>query len=106
MVSHGLLGVLFIAHVLAPAGAIAFVVDVEHREVGHEAVGSGTMPVLLTRLEEHAVTWSHDLDRLATTLTQADSLGNVDGLAVWMRVPRRPRARRKVDAARNQARLP
>jgi hypothetical protein len=106
MSSHGLLAVLFVAHVLAPAGAVAFVVDVEHREVGHEAVGSGAVPVLLTGLEEHAVTWSHDLDRLATALTQADSLGDADGLAVRMSVPRRPRTRRKVDAARTQARLP
>jgi len=40
------------------------------------------MPVLLTRLEEHAVAWPYDLDRTSSALRMTDALGDEDGLAV------------------------
>src|SRR5438046_3153588 len=96
--------VLLLADLGAPRCAGAVVVDLEHRDVGHEARRRGAVPVILTRTEEHAVARADDLDGLAAALREADALGDVDGLAVGMGVPRRPRARREVDAGRAQAR--
>ena len=101
-----MLAVLLVGDVLAPGRDVALVVDFEHREVGHEAVGGGAVPVLLARLEEHAVAGADDLDRPAAALRAADALGDVDGLAVGVGVPRRPRARREVDAARRAGASP
>src|SRR5438270_106815 len=75
-----------------PRRAVAVLIDHDEREVAHEASGRGAMPVILAGLEEDAVARSHDLDLTATPLHQADTLGDVDGLAVRMRVPRRARA--------------
>jgi hypothetical protein len=47
--------VLLVGNVRPPDRAGAFVVDLELRQVGHEAVGGGALPVLLTGLEEDAV---------------------------------------------------
>src|SRR5215207_10071585 len=74
--------VLLVADVLAPRRGVAFVVDLHHREVGHEAVRGGAVPVVLAGLEEHAVTRADHLDRSAAALREADALGDVDGLAV------------------------
>src|SRR5439155_26014067 len=49
--------VLLVGDVVAPGRAVAFVVDVEHRDVGHESVRGGTVPVVLAGLED-AVTGS------------------------------------------------
>src|SRR5829696_6929444 len=96
--------VLLVADVLAPGRGVAFVVDLHHREVGHEAVRGGAVPVVFARLEEHAVAGADDLNRPATVLAEADALGDVDGLAVRVGVPRGPSAGREVYAARLQAR--
>lgn len=49
-------GVVFgVADVLASGGGVAFVIDLDHGEVGHEAVRGGAVPVLLSGLEEDAV---------------------------------------------------
>ena len=42
---------------LALRRAPALVVDLEHGQVGHEAVGRGAWLVFLTWLEEHAIPW-------------------------------------------------
>ena len=102
----GLLAVLVVGDVLAPGRAVAVVVHLEHREVGHEAVGRGAVPVLLAGLEEDAVAGTDDLDRPAAALATADALGDEDRLAVGMGVPGGPGARREVNAARRQARGP
>src|SRR2546423_15681442 len=67
--------VLLVADVVAPRRRSALVVDVEHREVGHEAVGRGAVPVLLARLEEGAVAGADHLDVAAAPLAGADALG-------------------------------
>src|SRR5437763_14059389 len=72
--------------------------------MGHEAVRSRAVPVLLARLEEDAVAWADHLDRAAAPLAEADAFEDVDRLAVRVRVPRGTRARSEVDAARAQAR--
>jgi hypothetical protein len=51
---------------------VAFVVDLQHREVGHEAVRGGAVPMVLARLEEDAVARADDLDRAAPPLAEAD----------------------------------
>jgi len=47
--------VLVVRHVLTPGCGFAVVVDVEQREMAHEAVWSRAVPVLFARLEEHTV---------------------------------------------------
>src|SRR5215207_2290974 len=68
-------------------GAVLLVADFLHRYVGHEAVGGGSVPVVLAGLEEHPVVWADDLDLSAVELAEADALGDVDGLAVGVGVP-------------------
>jgi hypothetical protein len=89
---------------LAPGGAVAFIVNLRHSRVGHGAAGGGAMPVVLARLEEYPVAGSYDLDRTTAALAQSETLGNVDGLAVGVGVPSCSCARREVDAARAQTR--
>ena len=60
--------------------------------------------VLLARLEEDTITGADDLDRVTAALGKTDSLEDVDRLAVRMRVPRRSRAGREMDAARAHTR--
>ena len=81
--------VLLVADVLTPGDGAALVVGFLHREVGHEAVGGGAVPVVLAGLEEHAVAGTDDLDRLPAALAEPDALGDVDGLAERVGVPRR-----------------
>jgi hypothetical protein len=66
--------------VLAPGGAVAVLVDVEHREVGHESVWGGAVPVILAGLKEDTVARADDLDRAAAPLAAAHSLEDVDPL--------------------------
>src|SRR4051794_13638576 len=94
--------VLLVADVLVPGRGVALVIDLQHREVGHEAVWGGAVPVVLAGLEEHAVARTDHLDRSAAPLCEADALGDADGLAIRVGVPRGSRARGEVDAARLQ----
>jgi hypothetical protein len=80
--------VLLVGDVPAPRHRGAGLVELVHGDVGHEAVGSGAVPVVLAGLEEHAVAGAENLDRAALPLTPADSLGDEDRLAVRVRVPR------------------
>jgi hypothetical protein len=82
--------VLLVGDVLAPCDGAALVVDFLHGEVGHEAVGSGAVPVVFAGLEVHAVAGADDLDRPAAAVAEADAFGDVDGLAIWVGVPRGP----------------
>ena len=63
--ARGRCAVLRVGDVVAPGRAVARVVDVEHREMGHEAFGRRAVPVLFIGLEEHAVAGPNDLDRPA-----------------------------------------
>ena len=98
--------VLLVADVVAPRRGVAVVVDLEHRDVRHEPVRRSAVPVLLARLEEDAVAGPDHLDRPAAPLREADALDDEDRLAVRVRVPRRARPGREVDAARAHARRP
>jgi hypothetical protein len=55
--------VLLVADMLTPRNSTALLVHLLHREVGHEAVWGGAVPVVLAGLEEHAVARGDDLDR-------------------------------------------
>ena len=57
--------VLAIGHVLAPGHRVARVVRLLDRDVGHEAVGRGAVPMVLAGLEEDAVAGADLLDRAA-----------------------------------------
>src|SRR5215217_2087292 len=96
--------VLLVGDVLTPRDRAARVVDLLHREVGHEAGGRGAVPVVLARLEEHAVTGVDDLDRPSAALAAPDALGDVDGLAEGVGVPSGAGAGREVDAGGRQPR--
>src|SRR2546430_3142117 len=88
----------------APRRAVALLVDIDYREMAHEARRRGAVPVVLARLEEHAVAWADHLDRRAAPLYEANAFRDVDRLSVRMGVPRSSRARRESDAARAHAR--
>ena len=96
--------VLLVGDVVTPGRGVALIVDLEHRQMSHEAIRRCAVPVLLARLEEDAVAGPDHLDRPAAALREAEALGDEDGLAVRVGVPRRPCARREVNAARVQAR--
>ena len=66
--------VLLVADVVAPGRGVAFLVDLDHRDVGHEAVRRRPVPVLLAGLEEDAVAGADHLDRPAAPLAEADAL--------------------------------
>src|SRR6266508_679363 len=97
-------GVLGLGDMWSPGCVVPFVVDIEHRDVGHETVRGGAVPMLLARLEEHAVTGPDHLDRAAAALREADAFGDEDRLPVGVGVPRGARGRCEMDAARTQAR--
>src|SRR6185437_5042574 len=97
-------GVFVVRDVLTPGRVIARVVDVEQREMAHEAVWRRTVPVLLARLEEDAVACLEYLDRPAAPLRTADALEDVDRLAIWMGVPGGARTGHEVHADRACAR--
>src|SRR5205807_5821640 len=81
--------VLLVGDVLAPVDGAALVVDLLHRQMGHEAVGRGAVPVVLARLEVDAVAGADDLDRTVAPLAAPDAFGDVDGLTKGVRVPGR-----------------
>src|SRR5947208_1720999 len=82
VVDRGRCGVLLVGDVLTPRDGAAFVVDLLHGDVGHEPVGGGAVPVILARLEVHAVARADDLGRAAAALAAPDAFVDVDGLAV------------------------
>src|SRR3954453_16312121 len=79
--------VLLIADVLAPGDGAAGLVVLLHGDVDHEAVRCGPVPVVLARLEVHAVGWLDGFDRASLTLAEADAFGDEDRLSVRMGVP-------------------
>src|SRR3954454_2097114 len=99
-------GVLLVRDVLAPADRAAGLVVLLHRDVRHEAVGRGAVPVVLARLEEDPVAGPDDLDWASLALAEADALGDEDRLSVGMCVPRGPRTGREVHERRGEGRAP
>src|SRR5829696_10505518 len=85
--SRPLSGVLLVGDVLAPGDRAAGLVVLLHGDVDHEAVRRGAVPVVLARLEEHAVAGADLLDRPAVALAEPEAFGDEDRLAVWMGVP-------------------
>src|SRR5918997_4530176 len=71
--------VFLVGDVLAPRDGAARVVGLLHGYVGHEAVRGGPVPVVLARLEEHAVSGTDHLHLPTTTLTVAHPLRHVVG---------------------------
>src|SRR3954447_13535482 len=99
-------GVLLVRDVLAPADRAAGLVVLLHRDVRHEAVGRGAVPVVLARLEEDPVAGPDDLDWASLALAEADALGDEDRLSVGMCVPRGPRTGCEVHERRGEGRAP
>ena len=79
--------VLLVGDVFAPGDGAARVVGLLDRDVGHEAVGGGAVPVVLAGLEEHAVAGADLLYRAALALAEADALGDIDRLPERVGVP-------------------
>ena len=67
-------------NVLAPGDRAALIVDFLYRDVGHEAVGGGAVPMLLFGLEGDRVIGTDRFDWPAATLTEAGAFGDVDRL--------------------------
>src|ERR1700722_542115 len=89
--------VLLVGDVLAPSDLGAGLVGLLHGGMHHEAVGRGTMPVVLPGLEEDAVAGTNGLDWTALTLAQTHALSHEDRLAEGMGVPSGAGTGRKVD---------
>src|SRR4051794_23031712 len=89
---------------LAPADRAAALVGLLHRDVGHEAIRGGAVPVILAGLEVDAVAGADDLDRSLAALAEPHALGDPDRLAERVRVPGGARARGEVDAGSLQPR--
>ena len=51
---HGLPTALLVGDMFCPGPAAARLVSLEHRQVGYDAVGGSTVPVVLTWREENA----------------------------------------------------
>src|SRR4029077_7569633 len=60
---RGRSGIFGLGDVVTPGRVVALLVDVKHRDVGHEPGRRGPVPVMLSRLEEHAVSGPYHLDR-------------------------------------------
>src|ERR1700761_2316958 len=80
-----------------PGGVAAGRVRLLDGDLGHEPLGSGTVPVILPGLEVDAVPRSHLLDRPTLALADTDPLGDEDRLADRVGVPCGAGARREVD---------
>jgi hypothetical protein len=78
--SVGKLALFLISYVTAPGGAIAALIELKHCEVSHESIWGRTVPVLLTGLEEDAVTGSDNFNRSTATLRASDALNHVGRL--------------------------
>src|SRR5947209_665617 len=96
--------VFVVRDVLTPGCRDSVVVHVEEREMAHEAVWRGAVPVLFARLEEDPVTRLEDLDGAAAPLSAADPLEDVDRLPVRVGMPGGARAGREVHPGRLRAR--
>src|SRR4051812_45276847 len=95
--------VLIVRDVLAPGHRAPGLVGLLHRNVDHEPIRRGTMPVLLVRLEVDAVAGVDDLDRPAPALAAADALRDPDGLTERVRVPGGAGTRSEVHVGRLKA---
>ena len=85
---------------IAPRGGVAFVVDLEHRDVRHEAIRRRAVPVFLASSEEDAVARPNKLDLAPAALADSDAFGDPDRLAVRVRMPRCARTRGESTARR------
>src|SRR5450755_2993320 len=97
-------GVFLDSDMLAPGDRAAGLVGLLNGDVRQEAVGRGTVPVVLAGLEEHAVAGPDLLDRTTLALAAADPLDDVDRLAERMGVPGGPGTRGEMHAGRGGSR--
>src|SRR4051812_36905896 len=58
-----------------------------HRQVGHQTIRGGAVPMVFTGLEIDTVARANDLDRTAPAPTTADAFGDIDRLAIGVGVP-------------------
>src|SRR5689334_2929487 len=70
--------VLLLGDVTAPRHRIAGFVGLVHRDMDHESIRRGAVPVVLAGLEEDAVSGMDELDRSAVTLAQPDAFEDED----------------------------
>src|SRR4051812_13849185 len=84
-------GVLLVVQWFEPGGGVGAVgVGLEEREVAHERVGRGAVPVLLPGWADHGVARAGADDRAVTRAHQTDALGDVQRLAHVVGVPDGP----------------
>ena len=90
--------VLGVAHVLTPPiGSVGGALG--HGHMGHELIGSGTVPVLLARGRVHDVAGADLVHSVTPALDPPGPLGDIEGLTQPVGVPRGARPRGEVDCA-------
>ena len=85
--------VIVVADRFEPCGRTTRRIRLLNREVNHRRMRRRTMPVALAGLEPNGVAWINLHRRFAGSPHATDAGKNVQRLSMWMRVPRRPRAR-------------
>jgi len=75
---RGRLPVFLVGDVPSPGDGGPGVVLLLHGDVDREPVRGGSVPVVLTGLEEDSVAGADDLDSAAVSLAEADSFGDVE----------------------------
>ena len=94
---HGGRRVVRVGHLLAPLGLGAVVGRLVDRDVGHEPVRRGAVPVPLPGRRQDRVPGPDLQDLAATRLDPADAVGHVQRLAHGVDVPRVAGAGREAD---------
>src|SRR4030088_2199074 len=82
--------VFVVGDVLAPFGlglARIWCGALPHRQVAHETIGRGAVPMPFTRRRVHGVAGAHDDELTAAGLDQPDAVGDVQRLSDGMGVP-------------------
>jgi hypothetical protein len=86
--------VLVVGDVVAPDGCAAVVADLHQRDVAHDVVGGGAVPVALVGGDEDPITGTDHFHRATPSLHEADAMGDPERRPLRTGVSGRPRSRK------------
>ena len=76
-----------VGDVVEPGDNLTVLVGLLNRDMGHEPIGAGSVPVFLPRLDVDHVTGAYLLHNAAAGPNVADPVGDVEGLALGVVMP-------------------